>query len=85
MRVKVIKLEQSGCVPCQMVSNYLEEYSIVYEQINVSERPDIATKYKVMSVPVTVLEDDNGNELTRSIGFKPNELEDIIKAYKGEK
>lgn len=31
-----------------------------------------------MGVPVTILLDERGNEVKRSIGFKPDELDELI-------
>ncbi|WP_219192539.1 thioredoxin family protein [Bacillus paralicheniformis] len=76
--MKLIKLEQPSCKPCQLVSNYLKEKGIEFEAIDVTQRPEIATEYGVMGVPVTILLDEKGNEVKRSIGFKPNELDTFI-------
>jgi thioredoxin 1 len=62
-----------------MVSNYLNDKGVSYENVDVEKNPDLALKFDIgMSVPVTILVDDNGNEIKRSRGFRPNELEDII-------
>ncbi|OJT57637.1 thioredoxin family protein [Bacillus licheniformis] len=76
--MKLIKLEQPSCTPCQLVSNYLKEKGIEFEVIDVTQRPEIAAEYGVMGVPVTILLDDRGNEAKRSIGFKANELDELI-------
>lgn len=75
---KLIKFEQNLCAPCQMVSQFLDSKNVDYDVINVENNPDIAGEYGIMSVPVTILLDDNGNEVRRSQGFKPNELEELI-------
>jgi thioredoxin 1 len=75
---KLIKLYQPSCVPCQMVSNFLDSQNVKYESINVLDNPDIASKYEIMSTPVTILLDDDGKEIKRSVGFKPDELEELL-------
>ncbi|ASB89250.1 MULTISPECIES: glutaredoxin family protein [Bacillus] len=80
--MKLIKLEQPSCTPCQLVSNYLNEKGIEYEVIDVTEQPEVAAEYGVMGVPVTILLDGEGNEVKRSIGFKPDELDELIKNLK---
>lgn len=75
---KIIKFEKDGCVPCQMVNNYMDDKGIEMEHINPFENPELAVEYDIGSVPVTILLDDSGNEIDRSIGFKPPELERII-------
>lgn len=75
---KLIKLEKPNCRPCQFVSNYLDNNNIDYEKIDVTKNPDIASKYRIMSTPVTILLDDDGSEIQRSVGFKVDELEEMI-------
>ncbi|ARC58834.1 Thioredoxin [Bacillus licheniformis] len=76
--MKLIKLEQPSCTPCQLVSNYLKEKGIEFEAIDVTVRPEVAAEYGVMGVPVTILLDGEGKEVKRSSGFKPNELDELI-------
>lgn len=76
--MKITKLYQPSCPPCQMVTQFLESQNIEHETINVLEDPNAAMKYNIMSTPVTILLDNEGNEIQRSIGFKPNELQEMI-------
>lgn len=75
---KLIKLYQPSCAPCEMVENYLQSKKVSYESFNVQDNPDVAAKYGVMSTPVTILLDEDGNELQRTVGFKPPEIEKLI-------
>ncbi len=76
--MKLIKFEKENCSSCNAVENFLNVNNIEHDKVNPFEYPELAVKYDIGSVPVTILLDDNGNEVKRSIGFKPNELEDII-------
>ncbi len=76
--MKLIKFEKANCVPCQMVQNYLDDKGVEVEKVNPFDNPDKAVEYNISSVPVTILLDDNGNEVVRSNGFKPDELENLI-------
>lgn len=76
--MKIIKLYQPSCSPCQMVTQFLESQNVEHEAINVLENPDVAVKYGIMSTPVTILLDDKGNEVKRSTGYNPSELEEMI-------
>lgn len=76
--MKLIKFEQPNCNPCALVSNYLDSKSVTYERINVVDDPEKASSFGIMGVPVTILLDDNGNEVRRVIGFKPAELDELI-------
>ena len=75
---RLLKLYQPSCRPCQMVSQFLESQNVEHEAINVLENPDVAVKYGIMSTPVTILLDDKGNEVKRSIGYNPSELQEMI-------
>lgn len=75
---QLIKLEQPNCRPCSMVSEFLVNNGVTYTTYDVTEKPEKAAEYGVMSVPVTILLDDNGKELQRSIGCNYGELEEMI-------
>lgn len=75
---KLVKYEKDNCQPCALVSQFLDNKGITYERINVFENPDQAIAAGIMSVPVTILLDDNGKKVGESIGFKQAELENLI-------
>ena len=71
--MKLVKLSATWCGPCKMLSNTLKEVDLSgYEfvEIDVDEQRDTAMKYNIRGVPVLVIEDDNGNELRRTVGNK---------------
>lgn len=78
MANKIIKFEKEGCSPCEMVQNLLESKDVNFEVINAFNEPSKAAKYDIGSVPTTVLINKEGKEIKRSVGFKPDELVDII-------
>ncbi|WP_342497441.1 thioredoxin domain-containing protein [Bacillus sp. FSL K6-2861] len=82
--MRLIKLEQSNCNPCKMVSNYLEQANIQFETVDVTQEPEVASRFGVMGVPVTILLSDQGEEVKRSIGFKPDELDALINDLRGQ-
>lgn len=75
--MKLIKLYKDNCNPCNMMSNYLDSLGLVTENINIMHDSIATVKYGVMSVPVLIVLNDEGNEIQRSIGFKPDELQEI--------
>ncbi|MDF4194897.1 MULTISPECIES: thioredoxin family protein [Bacillus] len=77
--MRLIKLEQPNCNPCKMVSNYLNKAGVEYETVDVTQKPEVAAQFGVMGVPVTFLLNEQGEEVKRSIGFKPNELDELLK------
>jgi len=76
--LKILKLEKHNCRPCGMVENFLQDQNVEYDKINIEENPETSMQYGVMSVPVTLLLDDNGLEVDRVIGFNPPEIEKLI-------
>ncbi len=74
---KLIKFEKADCNPCMMVSDLLDKSGVEYEKVNPFNNPELAVKYKVRSVPTTILVDQN-QEIKRTIGYNPEELQEII-------
>ena len=73
------------CGPCRMMTPAVEElaeesdgtYKVA--SVNVDDEPDLASKYRVMSIPYVVLF-KNGEPVKASVGFKPKEqLEALLK------
>ncbi|QOJ79886.1 thioredoxin family protein [Bacillus subtilis] len=77
--MRLIKLEQPNCNPCKTVSNYLDQAEIQFETVDVTQEPEVAARFGVMGVPATILLNDQGEEVNRSVGFKPNELDELLK------
>lgn len=75
---KIIKFEKKDCNPCQMVSAWLDTREIEYERIDAFDNPMAAAEMKVRSVPTVILVED-GKEIKRSTGFKPEELGELVK------
>lgn len=76
--MKLIKLYQPNCRPCSFVENFLQDQGVEYESINIIENIDVAAQYGIMATPVTILLDDEGNEVKRSAGFNPDDLEEMV-------
>lgn len=76
--MKLLKFEKERCPACTMVENFLSDNNVESEKVNPFNDPDVAAKFDIGSVPVTILLDDNDQEVQRSVGFKPAELEEII-------
>ena len=73
----ILKFEKSKCAPCVMVSEFLEKHGVDYQKVNPFDRPDLAMKYHVRSVPTVIVLDD-AREVRRVIGFKPDELIQVL-------
>jgi thioredoxin 1 len=75
---KIIKFEQPSCVPCKMVSNFLHDKGVEYTTYNVLEDFEETERFFIMSTPVTILLDDDGNEVERVVGYNPGQLEELV-------
>ena len=66
------------CMPCRMLAPVIEEIASENEgkikvgKVNVDENPDLARKYRVMSIP-TVLVFNNGELTATSVGVDSKE------------
>jgi thioredoxin 1 len=57
--------------------NPLDEPTLAVK-VNPFDFPNLAAQFGIASVPVTILLDDEGNEIQRSTGYKPDELNEMI-------
>lgn len=80
--MKLIKLGAQWCGPCKMISKTLEDVDLSgFElvEIDVDQQRETAMNYNIRGVPVLVIEDDNGNELRRTVGYKnQNQLKEFL-------
>ena len=66
------------CGPCKMVGPVIESLADEYDgktsicKLNVDESPDIATQYKIMSIP-TVMIMKNGEIVDKAVGVRTKE------------
>jgi thioredoxin len=76
----------SWCGPCRMVAPALDEISEEMKgfakvgKINIDEESELASKFRVMSIPTLVVVKD-GKISATSVGAKPKK--DILKMLKG--
>lgn len=76
--MKIIKFETKSCTKCPIVSQFLDDNSVNYNVIDAEDNPEESSKFGIMGVPVTILLDDNDNELSRVNGFDPSKLTSLI-------
>ena len=74
---KILKFEKNDCNPCALVSDLLDKSGVQYEKVNPFNNPELAMKYKVRSVPTVILVEQD-QEIRRTVGFKPEELQEIM-------
>lgn len=82
MGYKVLKFGADWCGPCKALNQKLENFKdcevIKYDVDEVEE--DLLEKYKIRNIPVTILVNENENEVQRWVGlFNVNEITEKIK------
>lgn len=83
--MKLIFFHSSWCGPCKALVPIVEELKSTYDiwDIDVDEAEDTTlVKYKIRSIPVLILEDDQGKELWKHVGsISKIDLENKLKEY----
>lgn len=83
--MKIIFFHSSWCGPCKAVAPIVEELKSTYDiwDIDVDEAEDTTlVKYKIRSIPVLILEDNQGKELWKHVGsISKVDLENKLKEY----
>jgi thioredoxin 1 len=75
--VVLVDFFANWCGPCKMLSPIVEELSneindVVFAKIDVDESSNVASDYKVMSIPTLILF-KNGKMVNKTVGFQSKE------------
>jgi len=74
----VVDFWATWCGPCKMVGPVIEDLAGEFEgqtsvcKVNVDEMPDVASQYKIMSIP-TVMIFKNGEIVDKAVGVRTKE------------
>lgn len=83
--MKLLFFHSSWCGPCKALTPIVKELKSTYDiwDIDVDEAEDTTlVKYKIRSIPVLILEDDQGKELWKHVGsISKIDLENKLKEY----
>lgn len=79
--MKVLKFGAEWCGPCKVLNRNLKDFKecelIMYDVDKTDE--ELLTKYNIRNIPVTILLDDDNNEIKRWVGaFNVQELKNEI-------
>jgi len=85
MANQLIKLEKHHCRYCGELDKHLKALELPYTAYNMDDEPKYATKYGVMSAPVLILADEEGNAIKQVNGFFRDQIDELIEEFqKGE-
>lgn len=58
---KVLKFYADWCQPCKILSKTLEDIKteVVFEEINIDEKPEVTRQYDVRGVPTMIMVEDD--------------------------
>lgn len=76
---RLVDLGATTCVPCIKMAPILEELGETFsgqfevEFIDVWKNPDALEPYRVKAIPTQIFYDEQGNELSRHLGFASRE------------
>ena len=84
--MKIIKFSAHWCKPCAEFEPIFDEVmdknpKIEVERINVDKQPELWAKYRIMSIPTTIVFNDKWEEIDRIMWVAKN-LEELINNLK---
>ena len=77
--VTMIDLGAKKCIPCKMMAPIMEKMEKKYDGkaaivfIDVWENPEQARRFGIRGIPTQIFYDASGKEVTRHVGFMPEE------------
>ena len=86
-KVTFIELGSVGCIPCQQMQKvmksiekkYGNQVKVVFHDVWTPEGKPYGKQYDVEAIPTQVFLDENGKEISRHVGFFPEE--ELIKVF----
>jgi thioredoxin-like negative regulator of GroEL len=72
----IVQFGTQHCAPCKqsrpLLRRTAEETGVQFVDVDLEERPDLATRYRIRSVPVVVVASSEGTVLGRWTGVPPD-------------
>ncbi|MBX4152439.1 thioredoxin family protein [Paenibacillus lautus] len=79
--MRLLKFYQENCAPCKSVDTFLKNNDVEFQDIHAFDQAHLSAAYAIGSVPTLILLNDDGNEVGRSIGFKPEEIKALVSQF----
>lgn len=84
--MELLVVSQTTCKPCVLVKNYLNEQEVEYKVFNITNEESVeiqgveytASELSIMSTPITILFDEDGEEISRVAGANESSLDVLI-------
>ena len=81
----IVDFWATWCGPCKMFSPIVDEFAeenegkVLGGKVNIDDQPDLASQYRVMSIPTAILF-KNGEAVQSLVGVQPKaKLEELIR------
>lgn len=74
--MKYLYFSAKWCAPCRMLGPVMEKLGETFpvEKIDVDSEHEYLERYRIRSIPTVILVEEDGKELTRYLGAKPEEF-----------
>ena len=77
--MKILKFYTPTCMACRMLVKILEQVDAEVENINAVEDIESVDKYNVCTTPTLIFLNEEGKEVTRTVGMKTlSQIQEII-------
>lgn len=76
--MKLLKFYKENCAPCKSVDTFLKGIGAEFQEVHAFDQAHLSAEYAIGSVPTVILVDDEGKEIGRTVGFKPEEIKTLV-------
>lgn len=82
--ITIIDFYATWCIPCNVISHYINEIeinypSILFKKIDIEKEKELTDKYEISMVPTIIILNDNEEIISKIEGLNIEKLDDEIK------